>query len=132
MPRNKQTVEQNPYFPSGEWEGFYLYSSGPDAARHPMAFRLNFRDGKVTGTGTDDVGPFSWRGSYDVVSLAVQLVKQYAGHTVNYRGIADDSGIYGSWELTFARGGFHIWPKKEERENQQAEVEKKSKKLAAT
>lgn len=132
MPKDKQLSEQSPYFPSGKWQGFYLYSSGPDAARHRMDFTLNFRDGNITGSGSDDVGGFSWRGTYDVSTLSVHMVKQYASHTVDYQGMADTTGIYGTWSMTFMKGGFHIWPKQDNRESKEEEVAKKNKKLAIT
>lgn len=108
--------EQHPNFPSGAWEGFYLYRSGPAAQRHSMSFHLEFQDGKITGSGSDDVGPLSWAGTYDVGSMAVTMVKIYRTHQVAYQGVADTNGIYGSWSLFSAGGGFHIWPKKDEEE----------------
>ncbi|MEO0732318.1 MAG: hypothetical protein AAFZ52_05760 [Bacteroidota bacterium] len=102
--------ERHPHFPSGEWEGHYTY--GPGSEKHPMAFRLNFAEGSVSGAGSDDVGPFTWNGHYDTQSLVVQMVKKYRGaHEVYYDGRADTNGIYGGWRLIFSRGGFHIWPK---------------------
>lgn len=115
--------EQHPYFPSGIWEGFYVYGSGPSAHRHSMSFSLDFKDGKVSGSGSDDVGALTWNGSYDVQSMAVSMVKQYHSHTVGYRGMADTSGIYGSWEMFSGRGGFHIWPKKTGEEAEEAAAE---------
>ena len=124
------TSEQHPYFPSGDWEGVYLYENGPGAERHPMSFELNFREGKITGSGGDDVGPFSWEGSYDVLSMAVKMLKSYPAHQVLYTGMADSSGIYGTWQLSFARGGFHIWPKTNEREEQAVAVGEKEKEVS--
>lgn len=111
MDKPQNTSEQHPYFPSGIWEGFYLYGSGASAHRHMMSFRLDFKDGKVTGSGSDDVGAFAWVGVYDATSMSVTLIKSYASHQVGYKGMADDSGIYGSWQMPMIRGGFHIWPK---------------------
>ena len=119
--------EQHPNFPSGIWEGFYLYHSGPSAHRHPMSFYLNFKDGVITGSGTDDVGPFTWDGTYDVSTMAVTMIKSYRTHQVSYAGMADTNGIYGTWELPGIRGGFHIWPKKNEEEGKQKVVKKKKK-----
>lgn len=121
--------EQNPLFPSGIWEGFYLYTSGSDADRHAMNFRLDFRDGKITGSGSDDVGAFSWQGTYDTASLAVSLIKSYPTHSVFYQGMADTNGIYGTWHMVFMRGGFHIWPKENGEEAIEEEVTVEEKEL---
>ena len=128
--KDSTSSEQHPNFPSGDWEGFYLYQGGPGAQRHPMSFELNFRQGKITGSGSDDVGPFSWEGSYDVLSMVVNMLKSYPSHQVLYSGMADTSGIYGSWQLSFARGGFHIWPKNNEQEEQEEAVREKEKELS--
>lgn len=127
----KKRGEQHPNFPSGAWEGFYLYQSGPGAGRHPMSFHLNFKNGQITGSGSDDIGALSWKGTYDVGSMSVNMVKSYASHTVAYSGMADTNGIYGTWELSFMKGGFHIWPKKNEAEGKAVETKKKKKKLSA-
>lgn len=122
------TDESHNYFPSGEWEGFYLYQAGADATRHAMHLRLTFAEGRVTGSGSDDVGPFTYRGQYDVTTFRVTMVKHYATHEVSYRGVADESGIYGSWELPISfRGGFHIWPKKQAGATQKRKTKKKVK-----
>ena len=118
--------EQHPNFPSGDWEGFYLYAAGPSAKRHQMAFKLNFSDGVVTGSGSDEVGTFSWNGEYDTTSMVVRMVKKYPSHPVFYDGRADTNGIYGTWSLElFGRGGFHIWPKKGEETAEEVAIEKK-------
>lgn len=105
--------EQHNYFPSGIWDGFYLYVAGPDSYRHEMYFYLDFKDGVVTGSGSDDVGGFTWSGTYSKDTLAVVMTKQYPYHLVHYRGMADDSGIYGQWVIPGdLSGGFHIWPRK--------------------
>jgi len=115
--------EQNPYFPSGIWDGFYLYTSGPGSHRHNMFFHLDFADGHVTGSGSDTVGGFSWSGTYDATTFAVKMIKHYAGHEVFYDGMADESGIYGRWTIPpFSNGGFHIWPRKGGEAAEEAEV----------
>jgi len=107
------TSEQHPYFPSGVWEGHYNYMAGPSAHRHPMSFHLDFKDGRVTGTGSDDVGVFSWDGEYDTENMSCRMVKAYPTHPVLYDGRADESGIYGQWKIHDGlSGGFHIWPRK--------------------
>ncbi len=127
----RKGAEQHPNFPSGAWEGFYLYATGPGADRHAMSFRLNFNSGKIKGSGGDDIGPFTWEGEYDVSTMSVNMVKSYRSHTVNYTGMADTNGIYGSWDLGLARGGFHIWPKKQENTGKAATAKSKKKKLSA-
>ncbi len=105
--------EQHQYFPSGIWDGFYLYLSGPMSTRHEMYFHLDFSDGRVTGSGSDDVGVFTWEGTYDIKTFACQLTKRYVSHPVFYQGMADESGIYGQWSIPpLLSGGFHIWPRK--------------------
>ena len=120
----KTTQETHPLFPSGEWEGFYTYSFGPSADQHKMAFFLDFQNNLVKGTGSDDVGGFFWEGSYDKESLTCKVIKSYATHTVSYRGHVDENGIWGTWEMAFLKGGFHIWPKGNE-ESKQRKAKKK-------
>ena len=142
--------EQHRFFPSGVWEGIYKYPSEHNGSRHEMHFTLNFKDGTVTGTGTDDVGGFSWRGTYNVDSFVVVMTKSYATHNVYYEGMADEIGIYGGWNLLSPRqashlksvlgeslksnnvfaaatGGFHLWPRKGGEEAEEAAVEERVK-----
>lgn len=108
---NTTTFEQHPHFPSGVWEGFYIYGFGLDRSKHQMHFNLDFRNGIIQGSGGDDIGPFRWTGTYDAELGKVEMTKHYLGrHTVEYDGRADDNGIYGSWTVSGMRGGFHIWP----------------------
>ena len=127
--------ESHKFFPSGAWRGVYRYPDQHDGTQHDMRFHLRFRAGKITGAGTDDVGPFTWRGTYDVTSFVVVLTKRYATHQVFYEGMADAPGIFGRWNLLSqeqrgelsqrlgpdwaeqlrdnlvnANGGFHLWP----------------------
>lgn len=97
-------------FPSGPWVGFYNYSPGD---KHRMELDLTFANGKVTGTGIDDVGRFIINGGYDVTTLECWWTKTYTGsHDVFYRGYREGKGIWGTWEITaFDHGGFHIWPR---------------------
>ncbi len=98
-------------FPSGPWVGFYVYSASTD--RHRMELGLTFHEGRVTGSGQDDIGPFLVAGSYDVKELEVTWWKTYPGsHRVWYRGFREGKGIWGTWEIPPAgKGGFKIWPK---------------------
>jgi hypothetical protein len=107
--------ERDPRFPGGPWTGFYLQYWMP--GRHTMALTLDWRDGEVTGEGSDKVGPFTIRGTYDAATGQCAWVKKYLGkHSVSYRGVADGTGIWGVWEIRLLwglyqdRGGFHIWP----------------------
>lgn len=115
--------ERHPLFPSGEWEGFYTYSQGPAAMRHPMRFNLEFTANSVCGSGGDDIGPFFWNGQYAVEELQCRMTKHYITHTVSYDGKVDENGIWGTWELKSFRGGFHIWPRKCEMNTEVAERE---------
>lgn len=107
-----EKLETNPLFPSGEWEGFYTYAFGSDAYRNMMSFALTFKNGKVSGSGVDNVSRFIWRGSYDTEKLRCWMQKRYPSHIVVYDGYVDQNGIWGTWEIPpHDRGGFHIWPK---------------------
>lgn len=112
--------ENHPLFPSGDWDGFYTYSYGPTAKRCQMPSMFTFEAGKITGSGNDEVGFFNWQGTYDLSSLSCRLTKTYPSHSVEYLGNADENGIWGTWEVSGLKGGFHLWP----RENSQV-VEKK-------
>jgi hypothetical protein len=109
--------EPHPLFPSGEWEGFYTYEQGIQASRHKMSFFLHFKNGKVTGSGSDDVAAFSWNGTYSTENFHCKMTKRYPTHAVYYDGRADENGIYGTWTISgFYKGGFHIWIKNVEEE----------------
>ncbi len=98
-------------FPSGPWTGFYNYSPKD---KHRMDMDLTFASGKMSGDGNDDIGRFMLHGQYDAKSLECSWTKTYVGsHDVFYRGFREGKGIWGTWEISlFARGGFHIWPKR--------------------
>lgn len=143
---DNQPSESHRFFPSGDWEGFYLYQN--DGEKHSMNFSLDFKKGIVSGRGSDDVGGFSWKGTYNSESFTVQMTKQYGTHTIEYSGHADENGIWGKWtygtddsmkqlspELVknimeaFAdkmNGGFHIWPRQNEQSSVESEVEVKT------
>lgn len=96
-------------FTSGPWTGFYTYSTN---RRERMDLALSFRQGVVTGSGTDPVGVFTIRGRYDPESNEIHWTKTYPGrHDVFYKGYRDNRGIWGTWQFQFGgSGGFHIWP----------------------
>jgi hypothetical protein len=103
-----ESVSDDP-FPSGPWIGFYTYSGDP--ARHRMDLALDFGKGIVTGDGADDIGPFVIRGRYDATSKECHWTKTYVGkHDVFYKGFREGKGIWGTWEVGTATGGFKIWP----------------------
>jgi hypothetical protein len=65
------------------------------------AFELHFADGRVSGRGTDVVGPFTIAGEYETATGKVAWVKQYVGrHRVFYAGHPDGEGsILGTWTI---------------------------------
>lgn len=117
--------ETHPLFPSGEWEGFYVYPGFLGKMRDSMHFILNFADGTVTGSGSDPVGAFVWQGVYDTKEQTCNMTKQYIGrHRVMYTGHADETGIWGTWNIRGSLSGeFHIWPKKREDEAEDETLE---------
>jgi hypothetical protein len=115
--------ETHPLFPSGAWEGFYTYAKGAAADEHKMQFLLTFKDNGVDGSGGDDVGSFSWQGSYNIGQMECALTKYYSTHSVYYKGQVDENGIWGLWEMGWMTGGFHIWPKKDLKNQEAQELE---------
>jgi len=103
-------TETDSRFPSGPWFGFYRQ----DGEQSRQRFSLTFRDGRITGGGTDPVSPFRVDGTYDVASGAVRITKSYMQYKVYYNGSNDGDGICGLWEIpsgfTTDSGEFHIWP----------------------
>ena len=97
-------------FPSGPWIGFYTYASPQD--KHRQDFQLSFENGRMDGSGSDDIGFFILRGTYNEDSLEAKWLKTYPGsHDVDYRGFREGKGIYGQWTIGGSSGGFMIWPK---------------------
>ncbi|MBN1675934.1 MAG: hypothetical protein JXR37_33130 [Kiritimatiellae bacterium] len=102
-------------FQSGPWQGFYVYGAGRDQARHRQDLRLEFAEGKIKGTGLDDIGPFSVSGRYDVDGGRCSWTKVYMHRpmaAVFYSGVGEpEPVIYGAWALPNGdRGGFKLWP----------------------
>ena len=96
-------------FVSGEWNGFYIERHRPD--RGWMHLYLTFENGQIRGEGTDYVGPWVAKGTYDESSKQCNWTKQYVGkHAVQYSGTCSENGIQGQWQI-FSAGPFHIWPK---------------------
>lgn len=97
-------------YTSGPWTGFYTYAGGH---RERMDLSLSFREGRLSGSGSDPVGPFLILGGYDPAKGEVWWTKTYVGaHEVHYKGYRDARGIWGTWEIHPGwTGGFHIWPR---------------------
>lgn len=76
-----------------------------------MSCHLEFSNGSVAGRGSDSIGAFIWRGSYEEISGTVTMTKSYVGmHSVAYFGHGDENGIWGTWSIgPDFKGGFHIW-----------------------
>ncbi len=120
MPEDPREKERDGDWPSGPWKGFWTEPNRPYFPfKNRMELDLYFESGIITGSGDDPIGPFTIRGSYDTKEGKCTWLKRYLRHSVNYDGVRDGKGIYGSWELIeqgFRRayrstGGFHIWPK---------------------
>lgn len=98
-------------FPSGPWTGFYQYRNGK---RGHQDLRLSFENGRLTGTGADELGQFIIEGSYDAASKEARWLKTYpTAHSIEYRGFREGAlpGIWGTWTVSADwHGGFHIWP----------------------
>jgi hypothetical protein len=110
--RNRdQIMENDNRFPTGEWNGFYLESHR--SGKGWMHLYLQFEDGKVSGEGTDYVGPWTAAGEYDSQTGVCSWVKSYLGkHRVFYGGTCGSKGIVGEWSISGGLNGpFHIWPR---------------------
>lgn len=103
-------AETQSRFPTGEWSGYFM-EGRPE--RGWMHLYLSFDDGRITGEGTDYVGPWHIRGTYDELSGVCNWVKQYLGrHQVIYTGLNEGDGIVGQWTIgNYLDGTFHVWPK---------------------
>jgi hypothetical protein len=76
-----------------------------------MDLILEFRDGIVTGEGSDGIGRFGIDGSYTESTMECSWIKTYIGkHSVSYTGYREGKGIWGTWSILQSRGGFQIWP----------------------
>ena len=96
---------------SGRWQGFWKQLFLGRQSMTP--FTLRFAEGSVTGQGRDIVGRFTFSGSYDEITGAVRMVKQYIGrHQVLYVGQPDGEGcIQGTWRISETdKGPFLLRP----------------------
>ena len=102
-------MESNdPRPPPGKWLGYYLYHLA--VVQHRQTIRLYFSNYAIVGNGTDDVGNFTIKGSYDPELREARWQKCYVTHDVLYRGFYEDSSIWGIWRIDDrASGGFRIW-----------------------
>ena len=76
-----------------------------------MDLILEFKGGVISGEGSDGIGPFTIDGDYSESTLECSWVKTYVGkHSVHYAGFREGKGIWGTWDIGPARGGFQIWP----------------------
>ena len=133
---NRPNLESHPFLPSGEWEGFYCYHN--NMHQHKMATHFRFINSSITGSGTDDVAPFSWSGTYDLKIFKFSTRKFYSTHQFLYKGDIDENGIWGIWESApssndnkriFAyrmTGGFHLWPRQLGKETNKNIIEEKT------
>jgi hypothetical protein len=110
MSESPENLETDPRFPSGRWRGFWVQKFEP-VGRHEMELLLTFQSGVITGEGRDWVAPFLIRGRYDTSDGRCYWTKKYLGkHDVFYRGFNEGKGIWGTWEISTWRDGFHVWP----------------------
>ena len=94
----KSSLETDPRFPSGPWQGFFLMAHLP--GRHKMELHLSFQQGAMTGEGRDMIGPFLIRGKYNLHDGRCSWSKRYIGkHDVAYQGYNEGKGIWGLWEI---------------------------------
>lgn len=121
-------TEQHPNLPSGEWEGLYKYPALIQGMfeEGKMSFIMDFCDGGIIGFGSDQIGGYTWRGSYDIKRLTCNMTKSYTTHDIVYEGNIDENGIWGFWLTGHDRfkGTFHVWPKG--REVEEVAEEKKA------
>ncbi|TDU63140.1 hypothetical protein EI77_04461 [Prosthecobacter fusiformis] len=98
-------------FPSGPWTGFYQYSNGQQGWQDLL---LKFDEGRMSGSGNDELGGFVVEGTYNQETKDALWLKSYPdGHRIQYRGFREGPvpGIWGTWEIPGNwSGGFHIWP----------------------
>jgi hypothetical protein len=86
-------------YPSGTWRGFWEQKH---YGRQAMTdFTLVFSAGRIAGSGTDIIGPFTVSGEYDTAGGRIAFAKQYLGrHRVDYTGRPDGEGtIHGTWRI---------------------------------
>jgi hypothetical protein len=111
LKRSETPSEVDSRFPSGPWVGFWIQRS---FGKQKMSLYLSFREGRVSGAGSDIIGRFTMQGTYDLNTGRCLLTKQYElAHRLEYDGAnqGDELWLWGIWQLPGDRGGFHLWPK---------------------
>ena len=91
---------------TGQWRGNYYYYYDPTVIDAPMDLRLEMEAERVRGTGSDQWGPFTIKGTVQGHQLNVK--KTYESRTVwQWSGIvaARDAKISGSWGGARHEGG---------------------------
>lgn len=128
--QNRQQTETDPRFPSGPWVGFWIQRAH---GKQKMRLSFYFAGGKVTGSGADMIGRFSFDGAYDLKTGACVMTKQYLNaHRVRYEGVNEGDGmwLWGLWHIAPDRGGFHLWPQGEEDPTQRRAKEEKQQRVS--
>lgn len=93
------------------WQGYYEQYG----TLHPMNFS-NFQasptpGGRINGDGNDEVGQFTFEGTFNNDSTKVKFEKKYQSHTVSYIGdiiSVNPPTIRGTWSIGTQTGSFEI------------------------
>ena len=120
--QNGQIMTTPNFLPDGPWTGFY--EEYGKEGNFPMSCTFTFSEGNISGSGSDEVGTFTFAGSYSK-DYQVSMKKSYHTHTLLYEGHADENGIWGKWSfpaMKFISAGFHLWPKKGAKESIKEEL----------
>jgi hypothetical protein len=93
---------------SGRWEGYFMQGG----ARHSQTLELAFAQGRMSGTGDDEIGKFLIFGEYDEDQNTGAWLKQYLGkHQVYYGGEMSNGRIRGRWFIYngYQSDRFELW-----------------------
>jgi hypothetical protein len=95
---------------SGLWSGCWIRAG--ETSRHPMRLYLTFQDGRVQGSGDDEVGRFTMEGECASSDNYCSMTKTYVGsHGVEYRATWTGAGYAGEWRIPDGGSGtFALWP----------------------
>jgi len=70
---------------SGDYTGYYAYDH--ESSHYEMKVSFVFGDdGEISGYGQDNINAFTFMGTMNLETKAVQLTKSYPSHTVEYAG----------------------------------------------
>lgn len=93
---------------SGHWIGYYMQYRD----RHVFSINLHFEADSVEGSGDDEIGTFSIKGTFDPITEEINFVKRYHGaHSVNYSGLVSKDGfsMEGKYDVSgFGDNDFHM------------------------